>query len=396
MSQVEVFNFSSYTPSITQPNYGQKWTLNGDHNLNYKIYQDAFDDSPTNSFIINRITNYIIGSGLVDKSGAYTPSINLSNKDLRLLCLDYKTHGAYSVQIIWDSNEADRKPLKIYHLPIKTIGLAIDLEPESLTYLQTTGYWYCFDWTNQGKFKPVHYPKFDGTYKDAHIEILVVQRPSSEPFFPFPDYFSGLKSAQIEAALLVDALNHVQSGFAGKTVINMNVGSLIDEDVKEASRLQVKKSFTGVDNAGGVIVSINESPEQALIVDTIEPRGRNEQFVSYDETAEIKLMASHQALSILFARPGTSGFSSNADEIAVATKSLYSGVINPMREVILDGLAEIFSVINPSIILDFDDFKEDNTLINNTTATTPVKMDDEKEESKRLDKFKTFLNSIKW
>jgi hypothetical protein len=138
----------------------------------------------------------------------------------------------------------------------------------------------------------------------------------------------------------------------------------MEDPEKEKLKAQIKKDWTGTENSDGVTISIKESADQAIVVDTIEPRGRNDQFVTYDETAEIKLMASHGAMNILFQRPGSSGFSNNADEIATATDSLYLGVINPMREIILDSLNRIFKKINPLCEIDFVNFGQEKLIAN--------------------------------
>jgi len=126
---------------------------------------------------------------------------------------------------------------------------------------------------------------------------------------------------------------------------------------------KIKNDWTGTENSDGVTVSINDSAEEAIVIDTIEPRGRNEQFVTYDETAEIKLMAAHSAMNILFQRPGSSGFSNNADEIATATDSLFLGVINPMREILLDAFNQIFKKIDPECDIDFVNFKQEKLIV---------------------------------
>mgnify|MGYP003422618490 FL=1 len=138
---------------------------------------------------------------------------------------------------------------------------------------------------------------------------------------------------------------------------------MMSDDEKEEIRAKIKAGWTGTENSDGVTISVNESADEAIIVDTIEPRGRNEQFVTYDETAEIKLMAAHSAMNILFQRPGSSGFSNNADEIATATDSLYLGVINPMREIILDSLNKIFKKIEPDCDIDFVNFRKEKAII---------------------------------
>jgi len=359
------FEFSAYETGITKPSVGTKYTLNGNNNENFKKYQDSFDDSPTNAFIIKTIVNYIIGNGLEDKSGTIDPHAYVSKQDLRMICLDFKIFGSAYPQII----NYGKKPIKIKHLPVKRVGLNIETNPNHKDYMEVDGFWYCWDWLEKYKFPPKFVAKFDPKENDNIFEIQHIKQISSEPYFPFPDWFSGLKSAKIESALIDDAVNHVLRGFQGKTIINVNNGEMMSEDDKLKIKEEVKKNWTGTENADGVTVSINESADQAIVVDTIEPRGRNDQFVTYDETAEIKLMAAHSAMNILFQRPGSSGFSNNADEIATATDSLYLGVINPMREIILDSLNQIFKKINPLCEIDFVNFGQENLIVNDANLT---------------------------
>jgi hypothetical protein len=358
MPKVEVFKMSAYETGITRPTVGTQYTLNGLANKNFKSYQDAYDDSPTNAFIIKTIVNYIVGNGLEDKAGLIKPHDYITKSDLRLICLDFKLHGSAYDQVI----NGGGKVLKIKHLPVERVGLNIDINPISFDFMEVNGYWYCWDYARFSEFPPRFIPKFKKEDDFLPFQIQHIKSLSSEPYFPFPDWFSGLKAAKIEAALIDDAINHVARGFQGKTIINVNGGSMMTEDEKDALKVTVKAEYTGTENSDGVILSVNENPEDAIIVDTIEPRGRNEQFVTYDETSEIKLMAAHQAMNILFSRPGSSGFSSNADEIATATDSLYLGVINPMREIILDHLKDIFSKINPASEIDFVNFGQEKVI----------------------------------
>jgi len=355
--KIEHFEFSAYETGITKPSVGTHYTLNGVDNLNFKKYQDAFDDSPTNAFIIKTIVNYIVGKGLEDKKGLINPHDYISKSDLRLICHDFKLAGSAFPQIINFQN----KPIKIKHTPVSQIGLNIDIDPKSREYMEVNGYWYCWDYSRKYQFPPKFYPMFGDS---VGIEIMHIKQLSSEPYFPFPDWFSGLKSAKIESALIDDAVNHVTRGFQGKTIINVNNGGMMSDEEKEALKIEIKKGWTGTENSDGVTISVNDSAEEAIVVDTIEPRGRNEQFVTYDETAEIKLMAAHSAMNILFQRPGSSGFSNNADEIATATDSLYLGVINPMREIILDALNLIFKKIEPNCDIDFVNFGQEKLIKN--------------------------------
>jgi len=362
--KVDHFEFSAYETGITKPALGTKYTLNGKANENFKKYMDAVDDSPTNSFICKTIINYIVGNGLIDKNNKINPHSFLSKQDLRMLVTDFKVTGSAFPQIINFQN----KVVKIKHTPVMRVGLNIDIDKKSNTFMEVNGYWYSWDFSRPYEFNPSFVPKFDANSTVETYEIQHIKQLSSEPYFPFPDWFSGLKSAKIESALIDDAVNHVLRGFQGKTIININNGDMMDEDAKLKLKNEIKENWTGTENSDGVTVSVNESADQAIVVDTIEPRGRNDQFVTYDETAEIKLMAAHGAMNILFSRPGSNGFSNNADEIATATDSLYLGIINPMREIILDSLNQIFKKIDPLCDIDFVNFGQEN-IIESEVAT---------------------------
>jgi len=362
MAKVEQFKFSAYETGITKPAVGTKYTLNGIDNENFRKYKDSYDDSPTNAFIIKTIVNYVVGNGLVDTKGFLKPHDYISKADLRLICHDFKLHGSAFPQII----NTLGKPIKIKHTPALRVGLNIDIDPKSRNYMEVDGYWYCWDYTNKFQFAPKFIPKFEKEESGEVYQIQHIKQLSSEPYFPFPDWFSGLKAAKIESALIDDAVNHVMRGFQGKTVININGGSMMTDTEKLEIKAEIKASYTGTNNSDGLIMSVNDGVEDAIIVDTIEPRGRNDQFVTYDETSEIKLMAAHGAMNILFQRPGSSGFSNNAEEIATATDSLYLGVINPMREIILDYLNEIFHKINPDCEIDFVNFGQEKAIVTTT------------------------------
>ena len=137
------------------------------------------------------------------------------------------------------------------------------------------------------------------------------------------------------------------------------------EVAKEQAK-NVREKVVGTDNQSAVIVSFNEGAEESVTVDQLHPPELNQQNVFFSEEAERKLIVAHSAPPILFSGSNQgSGFSSNADEIAVATKGLYRRHINPIREVILNGLGSIFNLIDTSIKLDFKDFEEETEI---TTA----------------------------
>ena len=360
-----VTKMSKFQPIDVKPFFTRKWITNGVDNINFKRYKDAYDDSPTNSSIINAFVNYVYGEGLIDKNGVDLKQY-ISKKDALLICQDYKMYGGYAVQIIW--NELHTKPVRVEYMPIYKLGINID------DNYVVDGYWYSWDWSNKTRFKPVFYPKYTGTYIDNNdLEILYVRRPTAEPYFPIPDYLSGIHWAQVEGELANAGANHFKNAMTALTVVNYNNGRIADKETatKEANR--VREKVVGTENQSAVIVSFNEGAEESVTVDQLHPPELNQQNVFYSEEAERKIIVAHSAPPILFSGSnGGNGFSSNADEIAVATKGLYRRHINPMREDILDGLNEVFKKIDSKIDLDFFDFKEETQLENSDVVINNV------------------------
>ena len=351
---------SAFQPIDIKPVYGRKWITNGINNINFQTYKNAYDDSPTNASIINAFVNYVYGDGLIDKlKGETSIKSVISQEDVLLMVQDYKTYGGYSAQIIWNAatNPKDKKPLKIEYIPIYKLGVNYDGENK------VDGYWYSYDWSNRARYKPTLYPNFKGKYCGNNLEILYVRRPTAEPFFPIPDYLAGIPWAQVEGELANAGKQHFKNVMSALTVINYNNGRITDNDAAKAEADKVRNKVVGTENQSSVIVSFNDGAEEAVVVDQLHPPELNQQNVFYSEEAERKLIVAHSAPPILFSGSNSgSGFSSNADEIAVATKGLYRRHINPMREIILNGLQSVFNLIDTKIVLDFYDFKEEETI----------------------------------
>jgi hypothetical protein len=360
-------SFSAFQPIDIKPVIGRNWVTNGVNNINFKTYQDAYDDSPTNASIINAYVSYIYGEGLVDQNGKDLTKY-ISKEDALLAVQDLKKFGGFSLQVIWNSSDSDKKPLKLEYLPIFKLGVNYDQ-----TTTKVDGYWYSYDWTNKTRFKPKLYPLFTGSYKQNDLEVIYVRRPTHEPFFPIPDYLSGIPWARIEGEIANAGFSHFKNSLSEITLINYNSGECETEEIAKKEADRIRESVTGSTNNGHVIVSFNDGVENAVTVDRVAPAELSQHNVFYSEEAERKLIVAHSAPPILFAgsNQGT-GFSNNADEREIALKDLYRRNINPFREIFLDGVKGVFSLIDQEIKLDFKDFEEETELDNNDGSVNSV------------------------
>ena len=353
--RVAVINLSKYVQPEIKLFTGKKWVLNGDNNSFYKYVKDCYDDSQTNSAIIDAYCNYIYGEGLVDANNESTTIEQfVSQNDIKLMIQDFKTYGSFSFQVIW--NLEHTKPVKLKYINVTKLGLNFDYDSETIT-----GYWYSFDWTQQTRYKPKFYSMFNGTYKNENVELLIISRPTSNPFFANPDYSSGLPYAKLEAELANSSINHVMNGFQGGIVVNFNGGVPETEELIQEYRTKIIGELTGTQNTNKVIVSFNENKDQAITVERIPVDELNQQYVDFNDRAEQKLIVAHSAPPILFSgSKDGGGLGNNAEELVQATKSLYKKKIYPYRSVVLNGLNEAFKYIDSAIKLEFKDFDDLN------------------------------------
>lgn len=358
----EVIKMSAWQPIDINPfqTYnGINAVTNGHHNSNYKTLRDAFDDSPTNNSIITSFVNYMYANGLANTDTITSLDISqyLDEDTAELICLDTKLIGGFALQIIWNDNEKDRKILKFEYVPIDSLAANIDRTKLTPT---VDGYWYSFDWAMSGRYVPQYCNKFNGTYQGG-VEIFVCQRVTKNKFFPLPDYFSGINYCVAEGYLGNNTKNHFKFENKITTVININGGktAAMSETKKAEEAQKLKEDYTGGSPKHHVVVRYNADALDATTIDQVTPPQLDQQNVFYAEECERKIIVAHSAPKILFSGSNNaSGFSSNADEILVATKEMYRRNINPLRKVVLDGLTSLFRLIDVNVKLEFVDFDE--------------------------------------
>lgn len=328
---------------------------NGVNNSNYKILSNAYNDSPTHQSIVNSFVNFMYANGLKNIGSDLNINTYLEEDTVELACLDVKLFGGFALQVIWNDSEQERKILKFEYIPIEKLAVVLDKQKVNPKVI---GYSYSWNWEQSGTYAPVPCKKFDGTYQGG-VEIVVVQRVTKNSFYPLPDYFSGINYCVSEGFLGQNTKTHFQFENKITTVINFNGGKNLSEKVKQEKAKQIKEDYTGGSPKHNVVVSYNNDALDATTIDQVDVPNVNQQNVFYAEECERKIIVAHSAPKILFSGSNNaSGFSSNAEEILVATKEMYRRNINPLRKVVIDGFEKLFKLIDYNVKLEFEDFEE--------------------------------------
>jgi len=347
---VKLNSFTTPDPRylITQSN---KYITNGVDNSYFYYVEDLYISSPTNQSIIDNMTNYILGEGLIDENGNNIDNI-LSDDDLRCAIQDFKIFGSCVFQVIY-SVLPTKKVAKLIYIPTKSVAIAKqdDLSDD------IEAYYYSFDWRTRYKYKPYRVPAF-GYGENNETEILRITRPSSNPLFPLSDWVSANQWCQVEKEMSNFCINHIQKSFSVAKIININKGTvgLSDDDILDIEK-SITSELTGSDGER-VIVSFNESKEQETTIQDVQIQDAYQQFEGLSKQAEDKILRAHKITSpSLVGMDKSTGFSSNADEMSMALKILYRSQVNPSRKVLLNELNKVFN-INADYKLKFKDFEE--------------------------------------
>lgn len=346
MSNISLVKLGKYTtPSITE-NKREKYVAYGDDNNYYATLLES-KQSPTNSALINGISDMIYGRGLyatdaAKKPDEYAMMVQLFTEDLmRKISDDFYTLGQASFQVIYDT--AHTKVMEVAHMPIQ------NLRPEKMNDEgDIEAYYYCDDWAN-AKINDKHerIPVF-GSSKEG-LEVYVI-RPYKAGFHYFSpvEYQSGLDYAFVEIELAKFHLNNIFNKFSANMIINFNNG-VPEEDQQRIIEGKIKDKFTGTEG-DSVIVAFNDSTETAATIESVNLPDAHNQYQFISEEASRKILISHRVTSgLLFGLQQNGGLGSNADEIKMAATLFDNTVVKPMQRVIVEAVNSILSFNDVSL-----------------------------------------------
>jgi hypothetical protein len=175
-SKISFVNLSTYSSPKIVESKSKEWVEFGADNNYFQFLIDRYNGSPTNSAVINAISQMIFGKGLdatnsSKKPEQYALMISLFKKDVvRRLAYDLKLAGQCAIQVIYSK---DKKTIqRVEHLPIETLRA----EKCSADDKQVQAYYYHPDWANaKPSDEPKRIPAFGVSDSPQPIEILYIK-----------------------------------------------------------------------------------------------------------------------------------------------------------------------------------------------------------------------------
>jgi hypothetical protein len=337
---VKVINLGKYTTPKVSEKRGEKWVSYGEDNNYYQTLIDA-KESPTNSALINGISDMIYGRGLYatnasQKPDEYAAMVQLFGEEfMRKVIKDFYTFGQAAIQVIYDQSHS--KIVELEHMPIQNLR-AEKCNDEG----DIEAYYYSDNWEKvKPRDTPERIPSF-GMSKEG-LEVLVIKPYKAGYHYYSPvEYQSGLDYAFVEIELAKFHLSNIFNRFSANLIINFNNGTP-EEEQQTLIEHKLKEKFTGTEGES-VVVAFNDNRESAATIETVQLNDAHSQYQFIAEEAARKLMVSHRVVSpLLFGLPQNGGLGSNADEIKMASTLFDNTVIKPMQRIILEAVNKILT-----------------------------------------------------
>lgn len=317
----------------------KKWVNYGRDN-DYPYYlRNLFTSSPTHQSLINGISYIITSNGLkVDeitepRAKAFV-KLQFTNDLVKKLAFDLKIYGFCVLKCFG----IDKCYKVEYAEAIKYRSGVKDDQGIIKTY------WYCEDWTNSYKYKPIEYNLLEYNETD-NISLYVFQLPKiGYDYYSCPDYISGLESGFIPLEYEIGNFhyNSILNGLAPSMLVNYNNGQPSDEIANEIEK-DILKKWGGSSNAGRFILNFNDSKEEAATMETVQTSDLDKQYEFLSRESMEKILISHRAylVSEIFGLKAANGFANNSDELKTHYSLWYEIVIMPFQKILIDGFQEI-------------------------------------------------------
>ena len=396
-SKISFVNLSTYSSPKIVESKSKEWVEFGADNNYFQFLIDRYNGSPTNSAVINAISQMIFGKGLdatnsSKKPEQYALMISLFKKDVvRRLAYDLKLAGQCAIQVIYSK---DKKTIqRVEHLPVETLRA----EKCSADDKQVQAYYYHPDWANaKPSDEPKRIPAFGVSNSPQPIEILYIKPyKAGMYYYSTPDYQGGLQYAELEEEVSNYHLNNILNGLAPSMLINFNNG-IPDENAQTIIENKIKNKFSGSSNAGKFILAFNDDKESAADITPVQLSDAHNQYQFLSEESQKKIMVSHRVVSpMLLGVKDSSGLGNNADELKTATILMDNTVIRPFQELLIDAFDQIlafngialnlyFKTLQPLEFTDLDNVKDQETR-EEETGVKMAKQNEGFEDSQMLD-----------
>jgi hypothetical protein len=260
---------------------------------------DNYRRSSKHNAIVNGKVNYIMGGGwqagedlTVEQQARFIKFFDgmSSTEDLNditeKLVLDLELFNGFAVAVTWSKLGTIAK---MEHVPFEKIR--VDKEEKMFQVAD----WYNDDmmqlFPKVGDIEKI--PAFDPENRLGKQLFYYRVYAAGVKHYPLPEYIGG--NAWIEADVQVANFhnNNLRNNFWGGYLINFNNGIPTPEEQGDIER-QIKRKFSGTDNAGRFVVTFNDDAANAPTLEPLTPSDMDKQFEILNKAIQQEIFIAHR------------------------------------------------------------------------------------------------------
>lgn len=334
----------------------------GERNNYPQFILELRETSPTLSVSIDAKTSMSLGDG-VEIEGLGNVLVNRYETITELyykLLYDAWLFGGWAVEVIWNR---DRTAIQsIYHLPFQNVRAEKIDEDEHLREIDY--YYYSDDWdSNKRNKKITKFHTLDPDYTEGRqIYYWTNYTPSNNKIYPVLPWQSGVDSVVLESEIWSFHKKNLDNSLLPNLFISL-IGSPSPTEREEIYN-ELTMAYQGK-NGKKLMLSFSDSADDRPVIEPITNDANSGLYIDVLNLAQQATLTSNQISSplLLGIQVGISnGFSSNADEIKVASQHMLEFVIKPFIKKMNLGLEYVLALKYNQpiqIINKFNKFNED-------------------------------------
>jgi hypothetical protein len=294
---------------------------------------DNYRRSSKHNAIVNGKVNYIMGGGwqagdnlTVEQQARFIKFFDgmSSTEDLNditeKLVLDLEIFNGFAVAVTWSKLGTIAK---MEHIPFEKIR--VDKEEKMFQVAD----WYNDDmmqlFPKVGDIEKI--PAFDTENRIGKQLFYYRVYAAGVKHYPLPEYIGG--NAWIEADVQVANFhnNNLRNNFWGGYLINFNNGIPTPEEQGDIER-QIKRKFSGTDNAGRFVVTFNDDAAKAPTLEPLTPSDMDKQFEILNKAIQQEIFIAHRVTNPMLFGVKTEGQLGGRNELVEAYELFKATYVN--------------------------------------------------------------------
>jgi hypothetical protein len=294
---------------------------------------DNYRRSSKHNAIVNGKVNYIMGGGwqagddlTVEQEARFIKFFDglSSTEDLNditeKLVLDLEIFNGFAVAVTWSKLGTIAK---MEHIPFEKIR--VDKEEKMFQVAD----WYNDDmmqlFPKVGDIEKI--PAFDPENRLGKQLFYYRVYAAGVKHYPLPEYIGG--NAWIEADVQVANFhnNNLRNNFWGGYLINFNNGIPTPEEQGDIER-QIKRKFSGTDNAGRFVVTFNDDAAKAPTLEPLTPSDMDKQFEILNKAIQQEIFIAHRVTNPMLFGVKTEGQLGGRNELVEAYELFKATYVN--------------------------------------------------------------------